>query len=211
VKTDDLIDMLARGGEPASTAPKRMRVALALFAGFAVALLMVKLSLGMRADLGVALWAVLAKAGFSALATALALAFAMRLMRPGRPLGWRIAAVGVFVGAALLAGVIALLGKDPAERLQALTGGVMPWCLIYIPIFASPAAVALVWLARGFAPTRLTLTGAALGALSGGIGAMAYAMYCPIDSVAFVTTWYVLAIALCAAVGALVGSKLLRW
>jgi hypothetical protein len=40
---------------------------------------------------------------------------------------------------------------------------------------------------------------------------MAYAMYCPVDSVAFVTTWYVVAIALCAALGAVVGARLLRW
>ena len=40
---------------------------------------------------------------------------------------------------------------------------------------------------------------------------MAYAMYCPTDSVAFVTTWYALAIAVCAALGALLGSRLLRW
>ena len=40
---------------------------------------------------------------------------------------------------------------------------------------------------------------------------MAYAMYCPVDSVAFVTTWYAVAIGLCAAVGAIVGTRLLRW
>ena len=43
------------------------------------------------------------------------------------------------------------------------------------------------------------------------VGAMAYAMYCPIDSAAFVVTWYAVAIGLCAAIGALVGSILLRW
>ena len=64
---------------------------------------------------------------------------------------------------------------------------------------------------RAFAPTRLTLTGAAIGALSGGVGAMAYAMYCPVDSAAFVMTWYVLGIALSAAIGALLGAKFLRW
>jgi hypothetical protein len=64
---------------------------------------------------------------------------------------------------------------------------------------------------RAFAPTRLALAGAAIGAFAGGVGAMAYAMYCPTDSVAFVTTWYTVAIAVCAALGALVGSKFLRW
>jgi hypothetical protein len=75
----------------------------------------------------------------------------------------------------------------------------------------APTAALLIWLMRAFAPTRLTMTGAAIGAVSGGVGAMAYSMYCPIDSVAFVATWYALAIALCAVLGALIGGKLLRW
>ena len=47
--------------------------------------------------------------------------------------------------------------------------------------------------------------------LARGVGAVAYSMYCPVDSVAFVTTWYVIAIALCAAFGALIVSRFLRW
>jgi hypothetical protein len=82
---------------------------------------------------------------------------------------------------------------------------------VLIPILAVPAAALLTWFMRAFTPTRITLTGAAIGALSGGVSAMAYAMYCPTDSVAFVTTWYTLAIAVCAALGALVGSRFLRW
>ena len=65
--------------------------------------------------------------------------------------------------------------------------------------------------ALGAAVGFAVMTGAAIGALSGGVSAMAYAMYCPTDSVAFVTTWYTLAIAVCAALGALVGSRFLRW
>ncbi|MBT9447707.1 MAG: DUF1109 family protein [Hyphomonadaceae bacterium] len=48
-------------------------------------------------------------------------------------------------------------------------------------------------------------------AVSGGIGAMACAMYCPTDSVPFVVTWYAVAITLCAASGAVVGARVLRW
>jgi hypothetical protein len=61
------------------------------------------------------------------------------------------------------------------------------------------------------APTRLALAGAGIGALSGGIGAMVYSMFCPIDSVAFVTIWYVVGIGIASALGAFVGVKLLRW
>ena len=94
------------------------------------------------------------------------------------------------------------MGEMPERRMEAWMGGAFPWCVVLIPILAAPTAALLVWFMRAFAPTRLTLTGAAIGALSGGVGAMAYAMYCPTDSVAFVTTWYALAIAVCAALGA---------
>jgi hypothetical protein len=40
---------------------------------------------------------------------------------------------------------------------------------------------------------------------------MVYAMFCSVDSVAFVTIWYVVGIGLAAAIGAMVGARLLRW
>ena len=211
MKTDHLIDMLARGTEPEQRKSHPMRLVMTLLAGLLIAALVTVLVIGMRPDIGVALMPVLMKAGFSAAAAAAVLPLAMRLMKPGRPLGWRVAAALIFVGVSLLAAVIALAGMPSESRFQAWMGGGFPWCLVLIPVLAAPTAAGLVWLMRTFAPTQITLSGAAIGALSGGIGAMAYAMYCPVDSVAFVTFWYVAAIALCAALGALVGSKFLRW
>lgn len=211
MKTDDLIHMLARGVEPAERQSYLGKLALTLAAGLAIALIVTALVFGMRPDIGVATMPVLMKAGFSALAAAVVLPLAVRLMRPGKPLGWRIVAVLLFVGVSLAAALIALAGMPSEQRMQAWMGGGFPWCLVLIPVLAAPTAAGLVWLLRAFAPTRLTLSGAAIGAISGGVGAMAYAMYCPVDSIAFVTTWYVAAIALCAALGALIGGKLLRW
>jgi hypothetical protein len=211
VKTDQLIDVLARGVEPAERPRWRRRLALTLLAGLAVAVLLVVIGFGIRPDIGVARMPVMMKAMFSAAAAAAMLPLAARLMRPGRPLGWRIAAIVVFVGVCALATLVALMGEMPERRLEMWLGGGFPWCLVLVPILAAPTAAGLLWLMRSFAPTQLTLTGAGIGALSGGIGAMAYSMACPVDSVAFVTTWYVLAIALCAAVGAVIGAKLLRW
>jgi hypothetical protein len=211
VKTEHLIDFLARGETPAERVSFARRLALTLAGGFAAATLLLIVFLGMRPDIGVALDSVLMKAGFSALAAAIVLPLAARLMRPGAPLGWRLAAIGLFIGVCALVVVIALMGEAPETRMRAWMGDGFPWCLVLVPLLAAPTAAGLVWLMRAFAPTRLTLSGAALGALSGGIGAMAYSMYCPVDSIAFVTTWYVAAIALCAALGALLGGKLLRW
>lgn len=211
MKTDQLIDVLARGIEPAERPRWMRRLAVTLMLGLLLALGLIVLGFGVRPDIGAARWAVLLKAAFSAAAAAAMLPLAERLMRPGRPLGWRVAAVLVFVGVSALATVIALMGVAPEDRMRAWLGGGFPWCLVIVPVLAAPSAALLLWLMRGFAPTRLTLAGAAIGALSGGVGAMAYSMYCPVDSVAFVTTWYVLSIALCAAIGAVVGARLLRW
>jgi hypothetical protein len=154
---------------------------------------------------------VMMKAGFAALGAGVVLPLLMQLAKPGRGLGWRIVAIGGFVLVCVGVVAIALMGGDPSTRMQAWMGGAFPWCIVVIPVLAAPTAALLGWLVRDLAPTRLTMTGASLGAVSGGVGAMAYAMYCPTDSVPFVVTWYALAIALCAVVGAVVGARLLRW
>jgi hypothetical protein len=172
----------------------------------------VAIGLGVRPDIGAARMPVMWKTLFAAAAAMVMLSLALQLMRPGRPLGWRIGAVFVFFALCALATIIALIGEMPERRWEAWMGGAaFPWCVVLIPVIAAPTAALLVWLMRAFAPTRLAMAGAAIGALSGGVGAMAYAMYCPTDSVAFVTTWYALAIALCAALGALIVSRFLRW
>ncbi|MGH6949902.1 MAG: NrsF family protein, partial [Vitreimonas sp.] len=199
MKTDDLIDALARGVEPAERPRWRRNLAVTLLAGLAAAALLVAIGLGVRPDIGVARMPMMMKALFSALCAAVVLPVVVRLMQPGRPLGWRIGAVLLFAGLCAAATVVALMGEMPERRWEAWMGGAFPWCVVLIPVLAAPIAALLVWFMRAFAPTRLTLTGAAIGALSGGVGAMAYAMYCPTDSVAFVTTWYALAIAVCAA------------
>ena len=211
MKTDHLIDMLARGVEPAERPRWVRRFVLTLVVGLAAAVLIVAIGIGVRPDLGAARMPVMMKAMFSAAVAAALLPLTVQLMKPGRPLGWRIGAVLVFLGVCAIATIVALMGEAPEDRMQAWMGGGFPWCVVIVPILAAPTAAGLLWLMRSFAPTRLTLAGAAIGALSGGIGAMAYAMYCPVDSMPFVTTWYVVAIALCAALGAVIGARLLRW
>jgi len=211
VKTDHLIDALARGAGPAEKPRWGGKLAITIVAGLIVAALLVAIGLGVRPDIGTARMPVMMKAMFAAFAAAVMLPLAVQLMKPGRPLGWRLGAVFVFAGICAIATAVALMGEMPERRWEAWMGGAMPWCVVLIPILAVPCAALLTWFMRAFTPTRLTMTGAAIGALSGGVSAIAYAMYCPTDSVAFVTTWYAVAIAVCAVLGALLGSKFLRW
>lgn len=211
MKTDRLIDVLARGVDPAERPRWKGRLALTVIVGLLVAVALVAIGLGVRPDLGSARMPIMMKAMFSALAAAIILPIALQLMKPGRPLGWRIGAVVLFVATCVICTVVALMGEAPEDRMRMWMGGGFPWCIVLVPLLAAPTAAGLLWLMRSFAPTRLTMTGAAIGAFSGGVGAMAYSMYCPVDSVAFVTTWYVLAIAVCAVLGAVIGARLLRW
>ena len=58
---------------------------------------------------------------------------------------------------------------------------------------------------------RPALTGFLAGLLAGGLGAAAYAANCPDDSPLFVMTWYPVGILALGAIGALAGSRVLRW
>lgn len=210
MKTDDLIDALARD----SATPKARvapRLAFALIVGLLIAVGLVLTFFGMRPDIGAARMMVMMKAGFAALGAGVALPLLMQLTKPGRGIGWRIAAVGGFVLLCVGCVAIALMGGAPAPRFESMAAFRIPWCVVTIPLLATPTAALLGWLVRDLAPTRLAMTGAALGAVSGGVGAMAYAMYCPVDSAMFVATWYAVAIALCAVIGAVAGTRLLRW
>ena len=75
-------------------------------------------------------------------------------------------------------------------------------CLTYIPLIGiGPLAIFQAVLRYG-APTRPTLAGAVCGIFAGAIAATLYAAQCTDDSPLFVATWYTIAIAGLAAIGA---------
>jgi hypothetical protein len=84
-------------------------------------------------------------------------------------------------------------------------------CPFRILALAAPIFAVVLWAMRRTAPTRPALAGAAAGLLAGAIGATVYGLYCEEASAAFVVAWYSLGIAACAAIGAAVGARLLRW
>jgi hypothetical protein len=213
--TDELISALAATPEKASPSFLYRRIAIALVLGLGLGLIGLKLTLGYRPDIGTGAPIIALKAGFSALIATAAWGIAIKFAKPiglGAPKLVRVAApILTLIAAALLIGVISLVATEPSGRFMAFTGGGFPWCVILIPLCGIPTAALLVWALKEAAPTRLALAGAAIGALSGGVGAMVYALYCPIDSVSFVTIWYVVGIGAASALGALLGTRLLRW
>tara|TARA_R110000850_G_scaffold258237_1_gene384730 strand:+ start:215 stop:853 length:639 start_codon:yes stop_codon:yes gene_type:complete len=72
------------------------------------------------------------------------------------------------------------------------------------------AATQIIWLRRG-APVALNRAGWLVGMSSGALGAAAYSLHCPFNSIFYVGLWYSLAVVLCAVVGRLVVPHLIRW
>jgi hypothetical protein len=110
-----------------------------------------------------------------------------------------------------LAGAGALLLRRPAAWGHSVMGTDWTMCVLCIPLFASIPFAALIWTLRQGAPTHLRRAGATAGLVAGAIGAVAYAVHCPDDSIPFIALWYGGMIAACAFVGALLGPRVLRW
>lgn len=212
MKTDDLIRAIAEDATPAGLHPQRS-LALALTGAMAAAAILFWFLLGPRDNALASLveprfvLKFLVTLGLAATAVGLVL----RLIRPGATPGiWRSALL--LAPGLLLIGIAGELLVLPADRwITALIGVNARVCLTYIPLMGlAPLGLILLALRSG-APTRPAVAGAVAGLIAGGISGAFYASHCPDDSPLFVATWYVIAIAMLVAFGALLGRQLLRW
>lgn len=211
MKTDDLIRALAADARPVRSFAGTLALALVLGAVAAACVFAWLLAprphlLALMTD-----WRLVFKFAVTLSLAASAVLLGMRLSLPGAPVAR--AALALLVPALLLAaGVAAELVTTPASDWRAeLVGRYAIYCTTLIPMIAAPVLGALLLALRRGAPTRPTLAGAAAGLAAGGIGAALYALHCVDDSPLFVLAWYSIAVAVVTAVGALVGSRLLRW
>lgn len=213
MRTDDLVDLLARAGGAVETHAVRRRYAVALGWGALGAALLMLLTQGVRPDLGDAarlpmFWIKLA---FPATLAGATLFAAARLSRPGarlRSTPWLVAAPVVALWALA---AVALAAAPPGSReamLLGFTWNVCPW---NIALMSVPAFVLALWAMRGLAPTRPALAGAASGLLAGAVGAFAYALHCPEMDAPFLAIWYVAGMLIPTAAGAIIGPFVLRW
>jgi len=212
MKTENLIDLLAAGGEPEPGVARRAAL-WPLLAGILVSGAILLATLGPRTDLP---QAGLLPSFWIKLAFCLALAGAgwravKRLATPGASvssLPWLVG--GSIFLLWLLAGV-ALLQADPAARTQLFLGSTWRYCPTLITLMSLPAFGAALHLMRGLAPTRLRLAGAAAGLAAGAMAASVYCLHCPEASLVFVGCWYLLGMVIPAGIGALIGPKVLAW
>ena len=212
METDQLIRTLAAdGSRPAR--PVSLVLALALLAAMPVSLAMLFAGLGVRPDVMRAMHNPFFDLKFAVtLALAIsAVGVALHLSRPEASLrGW---AWLLLIPAGLLVGGIAseMMLPQNLPMMTRLIGSNSRVCLTAVPLMSMPLlAAALIGLRHG-APTRPAVSGAIAGLLSAGLAATLYASHCTDDSPLFVATWYTIATALVAAIGAAIGARVLRF
>ena len=143
------------------------------------------------------------------LATSLVLV--MQLARPQPITGARLWLL-LAAPAVLALGVASELIRLPqSEWMPTLVGSSATVCMISIPVLSALPLAALILALRQGAPSRPMLAGAVAGLAAAGIGSTLYATHCTNDSPLFMAAWYVIATAIVAAAGALLGARLLRW
>ena len=210
--TDQLIRTLAADNTHRGR-PVGFVLMLGLLAAAPVSLLIFFAELGVRPDVMTAMHNPFFDLKFAvtiALAIS-AIAVSLHLSRPEaslRGFGWWL-----LIPAGLLAAGVGgeMMMPQRVPMMTRLVGSNSKICMTAVPAMALPLlAGALIGLRHG-APSRPAVAGAIAGLLSSGLAATVYAAHCTDNSPLFVATWYTLAAALMAAIGALAGSRMLRF
>ena len=210
--TDQLIKTLAADNAHRPR-PVGFVLALALLAAAPVSILMFVAELGVRPDVMTAMHNPFFDLKFAvtlALAAA-AIAISLHLARPEASLRGFVWLLAIPAGL-LVAGISGeMMMPQRLPMMTRLVGSNSRVCMTAVPLLSLPLlAAALVGLRHG-APTRPALAGAMAGLLSAALAATLYAAHCPDDSPLFVATWYTIGTAFVTAIGALAGSKVLRF
>ncbi|MBL8323514.1 MAG: DUF1109 domain-containing protein [Rubrivivax sp.] len=211
MKTDSLIELLAREAGPAPTAAVERRVWPPALLGLAVSAAAGLLVLGLVPQSVMLQGAWWIKFGYTVALVAVGGWLVVRLARPVQRLVWPQA---VLMGVLALIGALGLwqwFSAMPDRRVVDLFGQTWSQCPRNVLLLAIPPMAAAFWALRGLAPTRPALAGAAAGLFAGALGAAAYALSCPEIAFSFIAVWYTLGMALTTALGALLGPWLLRW
>ncbi|HEY8194730.1 MAG TPA: NrsF family protein [Hyphomicrobium sp.] len=213
MKTDDLIKALAADAKSVEP-PIAQTVALAVGVGALVSTLLFLWALGIRGNFMDSI-ATSIRFIFKFVLTMSVIIPAFLLVRglsrpdfqPGNNLWWLALAPLL-----LLAAILLELASVPADAWHARMMGhnAVP-CMIIIPLLSLAPLAAIFYALRRGAPVDPTIAGAVGGLLSAGIGATLYASHCPDDSPLFLAAWYTIGFVLMTALGALIGSRFLRW
>ena len=213
MQTEELIETLVLAVRPVPRHFVERRIALGLIVGGAGALAVVITVLGIRPDIGEAVygfrfwmkWIYTASLGGASI---------ILIIKLARPTGEGIRCLDIMPFPVLLLTFMAgiELWRTPRADWSTLwlghSWGTAPWMVFLLSL---PVLIGLIKPYRSFAPTRLRLAGTAIGLTAGAWGAALYSLHCTEVSALFVVTWYSLGICLCGMVGMLTGPLMFRW
>lgn len=211
MKTDALIDLLARDAGPAPTSLAARRLWPAAVFGAVLSATLAVAVFGLAPEGAFASpspWTKMAYAGALALTAA---GLAARLSKPAAPLGHLPHALATVLLAMGAAAAVSLATAADGHRLPLVFGASWWSCPGSVFLLGLPALAAALWALKGLAPTRPRAAGFAAGVFGGSLGAFGYALSCPEPSLAFVAVWNSLGIAATGLLGAALGPRVLRW
>ncbi len=211
MQTNDLIAELAQSPWP--TTRPGLRVTVATIGGWIVALIGLVLVFGSPMK-SVALTGAMpfaTKMGYPLALVALSLVALVAAGRPGHQLAVRVGLILVPIAVLVIAVGTELVSTAPAGWSALFFGSTFLTCLTAISLASLPLLAGTLWAYRVLAPTRLHLAGFLAGLSSGAAAAVAYALYCPETTASFLFGAYTPAILVPAIIGAIVGSRFMRW
>lgn len=211
MKTDDLIEALARGAGPAPRSVVGRRLGPMVLLGLLASVVLAFVALGFVPAHTFAFAAPWFKLGYAGAMVAAAAWLTSRLARPAAQASAPSTAVVAVALAAALVGAVSWWLTPGEARMRGLLGhswALCPWFVLFVSM---PALAGLLWALRGLAPTRPRAAGFAAGLLAGALGAAGYALACTELAMSFVAAWYTLGILMTGVLGALLGPRVLRW
>jgi hypothetical protein len=213
MKTDDLVAMLSANVEPVGSGLVGRAISIAAAVGAVIALGVVLVALGARADLTTTRAVVFLslKLAFAIAVVGVAARYLTKLARPGADRGISPFTILLPFAAIALLGTMSLGIAPSSHWNRMILGDEWLESLISIPIIAIVTFAVTIFAVRRAAPTNLVRAGAVAGLVAGGVSATAYALHCGDDSLPFIAAWYGGTIVLCTLAGAALGPRLLRW
>ncbi|HET6387851.1 NrsF family protein [Hyphomicrobium sp.] len=213
MKTDDLINALAADAKSVER-PIAQTVAIAVGVGALVSTLIFFWSLGLRANFAESavsslrfLFKYVLTFSLAIPAYVLVRGLSRPDFQPGNKLWWLALAPALLLSAMGLE-MLAV----PSDQWHAkMVGYNSLTCLVVIPLLSFAPLAAVLYALRQGAPANPALAGAIGGLLSASIAATLYASHCRDDSPLFLAAWYTIGFVLMTGIGALAGSRILRW
>ena len=127
---------------------------------------------------------------------------------------WSAAMLAVVPVVALIIIVSLEMNHDHSSALPSVLADPLSWyweCAAYGSIAGLVVALAAVLFLRRGAPVSLERSGWLTGLAAGALGALAYNITCPLDTVAHVGIWHTLPVLVWAVIGRLAVPPLIRW